>query len=259
MWFLKEYPSGQAVLVEPDPEYLEIGKANFARNGLEGLFINAFVSSTNDPEALFLCESTQKKAKVPSLTFSQILKVAGIESVDIALIDIQGAEISFLEDLPNALANCNLRFLFVSTHDLAISGSAITHQDSVRILENAGAFIIAEHSVSESFSGDGFILASFNPADKNIAIDLSYNRSKNSLFGVWEERFQKMIDKVTSLELENAGFELKLHSYSEVFLENENNKRTVFELVNSKSWRVTQPLRSLNKVIKKLFNYRLYL
>jgi hypothetical protein len=76
----------------------------------------------------------------------------------------------------------------VSTHDLWITGSATTHQQVLDILLWSGAHIIAEHSVSESYSGDGLIVASFDPRDRDMTVDLSHNRSRNSLFGEWEPR-----------------------------------------------------------------------
>jgi hypothetical protein len=54
-----------------------------------------------------------------------------------------------------------------------------------------GGTILAEHSVAESFSGDGLIAVSFDSTDSNLApIPISYNRASHSLFGEQEYDFQ---------------------------------------------------------------------
>jgi FkbM family methyltransferase len=72
----------------------------------------------------------------------------------------------------------------VSTHHASISGSPTTHQDCLRQLERLGATILCEHTVEESFSGDGLIAASFLPADATIVLPaISRNEPRESLFG----------------------------------------------------------------------------
>ena len=119
----------------------------------------------------------------------------------------------------------------ISTHDVEISGSPITHQSALELLVQSGAHIILEHSVSESFSGDGFILASFFDADKSLNIPISYNRSKNSLFGEWEPRMQKLQEVLTEQR--------------DQLTEQRN------ELVNSTIWRLSKPLRNLINFFKR--------
>jgi len=188
LWFAKEFPRSQVVCVEPDPIHMAVGQQNFLRNGVMGHFIAAKISQENRIRSKFLCVSDGVVREVESLSFSGIVKRAGLTDVDLVHVDIQGSEIDLLLDLPNVLQETKIRFIFVSSHDLVISGSPTTHQDALRILQENGAFIICEHSVSESYSGDGFILASFFEADKSLKIAISYNRSKNSLFGEWEPR-----------------------------------------------------------------------
>jgi hypothetical protein len=43
--------------------------------------------------------------------------------------------------------------------------------------------VIAEHSVSESCSGDGLIFASADPRDADLSVEVSHVRSRDSLFG----------------------------------------------------------------------------
>ena len=54
----------------------------------------------------------------------------------------------------------------------------------MRLLMDAGGVILAEHSVDESYSGDGLIVASFRASDREIRLPvLSRNRRLESLFG----------------------------------------------------------------------------
>ena len=221
MWFLKELPLSQVICVEPDPIHLEVGKQNFSRNELLGNFINAQIGSKNESNSTFICVSDGVERSIETLSFSGVLDRAEIESVDLVHVDIQGSEIELLLDLPNVLKSHKIRFIMVSTHDLVISGRPTTHQDCLKILEDNGAHIIIEHSVSESYSGDGFILASFRKQDQEIVINISYNRSKNSLFGEWEPRM---------------AYELK------------RTKSELHEIINSKSWKFTAPLRKIRKI-----------
>ncbi|MEI9907415.1 MAG: hypothetical protein WDO06_05515 [Actinomycetota bacterium] len=98
--------------------------------------------------------------------------------------------------LRGLLAHGKVRFIFISTHDLLISGDALTHQNAMKIIEECGGHIIAEHSVSESYSGDGLIVASFDPRDVGFQVPISYARSKDSLFGEWEVRYAALDQKV---------------------------------------------------------------
>ena len=194
LWFAKEFPKSRVVCVEPDPIHMAVGQQNFRRNEVEGYFINAQISREDKLRSRFLCVSDGMERKIESLAFSGVMERAGLTEVDLVHVDIQGSEIDLLLDLPNVLRSKKIRFMLISTHDLSISGSPTTHQDSLKILKDNGAFIICEHSVSESFSGDGFILASFFEKDKEIEISISYNRGKNSLFGEWEPRLGSVIN-----------------------------------------------------------------
>ncbi len=56
--------------------------------------------------------------------------------------------------------------------------------------------MVAEHSISESYSGDGLVAVSFDERDRDLTVDLSHARSRQTLFGeselqlnhVWHER-----------------------------------------------------------------------
>ena len=98
-------------------------------------------------------------------------------------MDIQGAELPFLKSIDKAVACERLRFIMVSTHHSSISGSSTTHPDCVETLRELGATILVEHDVVESFSGDGLILASTQPEDRDLWFpEISRNRAETSLF-----------------------------------------------------------------------------
>jgi hypothetical protein len=63
----------------------------------------------------------------------------------------------------------------------------LTHQKALSTIAERGGHVIAEHTVSESFSGDGLIVASFNGRDRDLRVDVSHARAKQSLFGELEQ------------------------------------------------------------------------
>ena len=262
MWFLTDFRNGRTFCVEPDPEYLNVGKLNFLRNNLKGTFLNAQVSLETKDDSFFTCESTGQSIVVPALDFPSIVTTTGVDNFDIVLVDIQGAEIPLLERLNIVLQKTQIRFMVISTHDFAITGSPITHQMALDLLVENGAQIILEHSVSESFSGDGFILASFFESDRDFKVQVSYNRSKNSLFGEWEPRFAAALeDKSVEISiltakvqtLENAKDSTSRISRSEDLLEIDKLQKSLEAVLNSNSWKLTEPLRKLMLLIRPRF------
>ncbi len=203
LWFLNEFPDGTSICLEPDTHHLQVGQRNFAINNRTGTFINAAIGAGGGSVSGFVTETNPNPVDLPSHDLDSLLLTCGLEHADILLSDIQGGEVPLLLGASERLRSGAVRFLVVSTHDLSITGSATTHQQVLDILLWSGAHIIAEHTISESFSGDGLIVASFDPRDKDLAIDLSHNRSRNSLFGEWEPRAENY-----RLQLHEANEEL---------------------------------------------------
>ncbi len=106
-----------------------------------------------------------------------------LEQIDVLLCDIQGAELDMLAGAVEAIGTGALRFVLLSTHHHQISGDPLTHQRCLDTLVAAGAHIVAEHSVSESCSGDGLIVASFDPRDAELRVAVTKVRAQDSLFG----------------------------------------------------------------------------
>jgi FkbM family methyltransferase len=184
LWFLREVVGGRVVLVEPDPNHLAVGRANFGLNGVAGEFHQASVGRCPLPPQPFVCESDGRSRDLPELSVDDLAERSGLPRIDLLLADIQGAELAMLEGAVRTIARGGLRFAFVSTHHHRISGDPLTHQRCLRFIRDHGGHVLAEHSVSESYSGDGLIVASFDPADRDLAeIPLARNRASGSLFG----------------------------------------------------------------------------
>ena len=98
-------------------------------------------------------------------------------------MDVQGAELPFLESMRKAVTERMVRFAVISTHHESITGSATTHEDCVRAIQSLGAKVFVDHDVYESYSGDGLIVASFAPEDRSIMLPaISRNVRERSLF-----------------------------------------------------------------------------
>jgi FkbM family methyltransferase len=185
MWFCRELAGGRALAMEPDPRYLEIGRRNAELNGLSDRiqFVHGAVGAHPGETLQFPAESTGALVPVVQHDLASLLEFGGLTSVDLAMIDIQGAETVLLDRARPMLTAGKVRFLIVSTHHQAISGDPLTHQLALDLLRDCGAHIIAEHTVRESYSGDGLIAATFDPSQRDFTVPISHARAKESLFG----------------------------------------------------------------------------
>lgn len=182
LWFLDRFPHGRTILVEPDPNFLAIGRYNYALNGRAGHFIQAAVADRPGPATAFRCDSDGVVRELPRVSVDGLVEELGCDRIDILLADIQGAELAMLEGARETIRRRRLATLLVSTHDQAISGDYLTHDTCLAWIRDQGGRIIAEHSVEESFSGDGLIAAAFDDRCP-ITVAVSRNRAVDSLFG----------------------------------------------------------------------------
>jgi hypothetical protein len=112
-----------------------------------------------------------------------VCDLAGDRVIELLHCDAQGIEYDLIRSMKEAIAAKRVRFLMLSTHHHTISGSRDTHEDCLALLKELGATIHAEHSLDESFSGDGLILASFFPEDRGLQFPaISRNVAERSLF-----------------------------------------------------------------------------
>ena len=183
MWFTHRLAGAEAIMVEPDPQNLEVGRRNFELNDIDGTFVHAAVGGEHQTSMWLPCESDGRVRRVPAVTLGGLLSDHGHDRFDVVLCDTQGAEQAVLEGSRELLRSGAVRFLIVSTHHHIFSGDPLTHQKCLRLLKDLGAHIIAEHSVSESCSGDGLIAVSFDPRDADLAVDVTHVRAKDSVFG----------------------------------------------------------------------------
>lgn len=182
LWFLERFPQGRTILVEPDPNFLSIGQYNFALNGRVGHFIQAAVADQPHAATAFACGSDGVAREVPRVSVDSLVEQFDWDRIDVLLADIQGAELAMLEGAQDTLRRRRLSTLVLSTHDRVVSGDFLTHDTCLAWIKEHGGRIIAEHSVEESFSGDGLIAAAFDDRCP-ITVAVSRNRAVDSLFG----------------------------------------------------------------------------
>ncbi|MGW4059975.1 FkbM family methyltransferase [Amycolatopsis sp. NPDC004747] len=188
LWFCHTIPTGRVVALEPDPAYLGVGRRNAALNGYTDRvrFVHAAIGGHPGEPMEFEAESDGRTHVVAQHDLASLMAAAGLPRADLVLADVQGAETILLERARGDFAAGKVRFLIVSTHHHTISGDPLTHQNALRTLLEAGAHLVAEHTVGESFSGDGLIAVSFDPRDKDFTVPVSHARYRESLFGELE-------------------------------------------------------------------------
>jgi len=183
-WFLRAVSGASVICMEPDSSNAECGRQNLRLNSLEAKWIRGFAGRHYLPCEPFRQESDQQLVEIPCHNFSSLLEEAGPGLVELLHIDAQGAELPFLESLGDNDLYRQVRFVVVSTHHESISGSPKTHEECLKVIQRIGGCILEEHSVEESFSGDGLIVASFDPCDRNLKLPtISRNSVRKSLFG----------------------------------------------------------------------------
>jgi FkbM family methyltransferase len=183
IWAKRRIPATRLVLVEPDETNLAVGRRNLALNDLAATFIQAAVGAEHNAQIDLTWESDDQIHPTRVVSVDGLLADEALERIDLLLVDVQGAELEVLRGAARALADGRLRFLVVSTHHHSISRDPLTHQRCRAYLLEVGAHIIAEHTVLESCSGDGLILASMSPADRDLHADVSIVRARDSVWG----------------------------------------------------------------------------
>lgn len=186
LWFAHALAGARLILVEPDPGHLEVGRHNLARNGVDGRFVHGAVGLPDGGAGGLVCESDGIERPVGLVGVDGLMAREGLERVDLLLCDVQGAEMAMLLGAADALATGRIRFLVVSTHHHSICGDPSIHQRCLDVLLARGAHIVAEHTIGESFSGDGLIVASLDERDRDLTVELSRARARDSLFGELE-------------------------------------------------------------------------
>lgn len=182
LWFLAAGRNRRSLVVEPDPNNLDIGRRNAALNGASIDFRQGFIGAQDRTDERFHTE-TAGVQMLPMIRPSRLCREWAPNGLDILHCDTQGAETLLIQDCAPLLREHRVRFLIVSTHAELISRDALTHQRCLDMIRSFGGQILEEHDVHESFSGDGLIAAHFGAAPVDWPrLDLSRNRYATSLF-----------------------------------------------------------------------------
>lgn len=199
-WFLHDHPGGTAVACEPDPEHLDVGRETAEINGVDVRFEHA-AAGADDDEILELPSWNHPGVvhRVPVRSVPTLVADHDLDRIDVLHLDIQGAELAVLESCRDLIGQGRVRFVVVSTHHHTISGDPMTHQRCIDLIRELGGHVIAEHTVLESFSGDGLLVASFDERDRDLTVPLSRARTTEALFPSGEQelgRFARAYDEM---------------------------------------------------------------
>jgi FkbM family methyltransferase len=255
MWFHKRTQGNRIVALEPDPSYLEIGRRNFALNGMNATFLHGAIGGSPGQKVAFTTESTGESVEVVQYDLASLMEETGLDQVGLLMVDIQGLENLLVERAAELFSSGAIRFMIVSTHHHLISGNALTHQRVLELLRGYGAHVIAEHTVGESYSGDGLIAVSFDERDRDMSVEISHARAKESLFGGLEVDLQAAFDELEQLrahigELTALNGELTARAMAaeQSAAKGQAQLDAVFR---SKSWRSTRALRAANRLLPR--------
>ncbi len=194
LWFAQAVSKPTVHMIEPDPNHFDVGRRNFELNDTSGSFHRYSLGHCSSPPTEFRCESDGVQRLVPSVSIDDFMELAGLERIDLLLSDIQGAELSMLEGAAKSIEARRLRFLFVSTHHTEISGDPNMHSKCLDFLTTRNAHILVEHTIEESFSGDGLIVASCWEADRSLPrIEISRCDPDKGLFAQSDRRSRTLL------------------------------------------------------------------
>lgn len=195
LWFNKAIENAVNIACEPDVNNIKVGKTNAKLNDADIKFINSAAGKDDGQLIDFPLESTPGKiVKVPILSVDKIVTKYKLKKLDVLHMDVQGQELAAIEGATKTIKAGKLRFLIVSTHHFSISGDPLTHFKCRDLIESYGGTIIADHTVLESYSGDGLIAASFSKKDKDFKVDISINSSAHSLYRPYEYDLATLVD-----------------------------------------------------------------
>jgi len=151
MWFNKSVTNAKNYMIEPNPEKYDLGKKHFHLNNMKGNFTKAFIGPTSIPNSLFM-DWDHKSYVLPRISIDDFLDAKGIDFLYLLHSDIQGAEYQMLLGCQKSIAKKKFGYVFISTH-------GDCHEKCISFLIKHKFFIIASHTIKESFSADGLIVA----------------------------------------------------------------------------------------------------
>lgn len=164
LWFKHSFPMGCNYMIEPVESNLLLGKRNFGLNNFSGEFIHGCVGdSFMDQETFVNWEGT--KTVMPKYSVDHIVEKFNIPFLDILHSDIQGVEYDMLMGCRKCIENEKIGYFFISTH-------GETHTKCLDFFKQRELHIIAEHSIADSASADGLVVAQSNrvPFIEGVAV-----------------------------------------------------------------------------------------
>jgi len=161
-WFNKSVKNAINIMIEPTNKKLEVGKKNFESNNMKGIFENAFIGRSAISGAKFI-DWDRKVYDIDRLCIDDIVERYNLDKVDIVHADIQGAELEMLYGSTRSISKSKIRYFVISTHSDAI------HYHCTRFLKTHGFNIVCDHTIAQSYSADGLIVASLG-SDKRVNI-----------------------------------------------------------------------------------------
>lgn len=222
MWFLKSIKHSTSYCCEPDPENIKLGRANAKLNGFtidkDIFFFQAAAGLANNKIIPFETMS-DGVVDVKIRSIDSIVQEAKIDLLDVLHFDIQGVEFDALQGAKQSISAGKVRFLFISTHHYSISGDPGMHKKCLNFIKKHGGHIIAEHSVIESCSGDGLIVASFSKKDVGFQVEITPQPVNDSLFRSADEdlailwpAYDTLYEYTKALEAESSTMREELRS-----------------------------------------------
>lgn len=200
IWFNKQIKDAKNIACEPDPANLALGKRNAKLNNTNINFIQSAAGEHDHAIMDFSLESKPgETSKVEVRTVDSIIAESGWDRLDVLHMDVQGYEYQALKGAQTTITAGKIRFLFVSTHHYVFSGNPNTHADCVDLIKKNGGNIIMSHTIAESYSGDGLIIASFSEEDKDFTIKGSLNHTDKSLFRPYEKDIALLVEAYDQL------------------------------------------------------------
>jgi FkbM family methyltransferase len=244
MWFCQRTsPRRRIVDMEPDPGNLETGRRNFALNDLESTFVHGIIGHAPGEQMPFKIESTGEMIEVRQHDLRTLMEVGDMARIDLLLVDIQGYELPLLQQSRDLIAAGLVRFMIISTHHYLISGDALTHQKVLDLVKAMGGHVIAEHSVGESYSGDGLVAVSFDDREVGFSVEVTHARYKDSLFGELEPVVASLMTHANRVDSALAQRDDARRALSDA-------TRRLRAMEGSHSWRLTAPVRSVSSRIR---------
>ena len=167
MFFKNKIKDGYNICIEPNISKLEKGVSNIKLNNLDMSkfnIINGFIGKKYNINDRFI-DWDNTKMVLTQYNIEKIINDAEI-FIDIIHSDIQGAELDMLNGSINVLDK--IGYFVISTHDNK-------HEKCIDFLNNNNFTILIQHSINESYSADGLILAVNNKYKEKYEENINMN------------------------------------------------------------------------------------